>query len=93
MYVFQDLNATIFSQIYQLVKEPPLNYWGRGSLSAELYFFTLGLKQNIYFTLKKIHKLEGSLNYAEQSEVQFFHKEMEVQSMIITFRTKSEKSL
>ena len=28
MYVFQDLNTTIFSQIYQLVKERPLNYWG-----------------------------------------------------------------
>ena len=30
MNVFQVLNATIFNQIYQLVKEPPLNYLGGG---------------------------------------------------------------
>ena len=67
MYVFQDLNATIFSQIYQLVKEPPLNYWeGRGcsclfeqiicftSYLQNFIFFTLGLKQNIYLLKKKL---------------------------------------
>ena len=28
VYLYQDLNATIFSEIYQLVREPPFNYWG-----------------------------------------------------------------
>ena len=70
MYVPQDLYATIFSQIYQLVKEPPINYRGGeggggcsflfiqiicfASYLQNFIFITLGLKQNIYFTLKKL---------------------------------------
>ena len=55
MYVFQDLNATIFSQIYQLVKEPPLNNWGGGGEAAVFLFeqilcFTSYL-QNLFISL------------------------------------------
>ena len=62
MYVFQDLNATIFSQIYQLVKESPLNNWGGGVAAVFLFeqilCFTSYL-QNLFISLQKtpVHKV------------------------------------
>ena len=54
---FQCLNATIFDQIYQLVKEPPLNYWWGGggeeggdcSLYLNKLFVSLPISELYFF--------------------------------------------
>ena len=61
MDVFQDLDATIFSQIYSLVREPPLNYSrGYSFLTEQIIFFTSYL-HNLFFSHSASSKIFISL--------------------------------